>query len=727
MTTIVKHSTFSNNQENNPDNFSNRFDPLDSSNPLLALAKSSEALTDFQSLKPHFFTPALNTLLQDARTRIDEIALPQTSPTWESVVIAVERATALLGKIWSLLSHLSSVVDTSDLRSIYNENLTQITEFFSSISQNLKLYQHYQTLATLPEIKANSVRYKIVEDALQNFRLGGAELSADKKKQFASLQERQANLSKAFSDQSLDATHAFIYFVSDENELKGLPEDAREMAYQAAQQSNQSGWKFTLHFPSYFPILQYADSRSLREKFYRAYVTRASELGSQYAQGKLEWDTSQNICEQLALRHEESVLLGYQNYAEVSLATKMASSANEVLNFLNDLSQRARPSALKDWQTLQEFAQKKLKLSQLEPWDIAYAAEKLREQEYSFSDNEVRQYFPEASVINGLFSLVEKLFGISIEAEKASVWHSDVKFFKVINGGQTIAHFYLDLYAREGKQSGAWVNDAQSRCQLPNGQLQKPIAYVICNFSSPIYADDGTITKPALLDHDDVITLFHEFGHALHHMLTRVDELSVSGINGIEWDAIELPSQFMENFCWEWTVLETLSNHWQTNEKLPRHLFEKMLAAKNFQSGLGMLRQIVFSLFDMQLHNGFKCENEKSIIELAQTLHRQHHVLPVVSFSRWPNTFGHIFSGGYAAGYYSYKWAEVLSADAYALFEEEAAANGDGNVVNAETGRKFLNEILAVGGSRKAMDSFQAFRKRPPNIDAFLKHNAMGK
>ncbi|KVN86256.1 oligopeptidase A [Burkholderia ubonensis] len=683
-------------------------------NPLLDFS----GLPRFGEIRPEHVTPALDTLLADANRAVDAASASATPATWADVVEAVERATEPLGRAWGVVGHLNAVADTPELRAAYGENLPRVTEFWSSVGQNLALYEKYKAIAASAEYATLSVeRKKILDNALRDFRLSGAELPEDQKPRFAELQEQQAALSKAFSDHVLDATNAYAYVAQDEAELAGLPGDAIEAACEAAQKDGKDGWKFTLHFPSYFPVLQYADNRALRETLYRAYATRASELGPQYGGGNAEWDNTAIVADELKLRREEAQMLGYRNFAEVSLAPKMAESPQQVVAFLEDLATRARPHADQDWDELRAFAAKELGLAELAPWDVAYAAEKLRQQRYAFSENEVKQYFPEPAVLKGLFTVTETLFGVRIKADDAPVWHKDVRFFRVENrDGSLVAQFYLDLYAREGKRGGAWMDDARSRAKR-GSSVQTPVAYLTCNFSAPVGG------KPACFTHDEVITLFHEFGHGLHHMLTRVDELGVSGINGVEWDAVELPSQFMENFCWEWDVLSSMSSHVDTGATLPRALFDKMIAAKNFQSGLGTLRQIVFSMFDMLLHVDFDPAGAIGVNDFAREINERYHVIPQAPFSRWPNTFSHIFAGGYAAGYYSYKWAEVLSADAYAAFEEAAAAGG--SVLDAATGTRYRREILEVGGSRPAMDSFKAFRGREPQIDALLRHNGM--
>jgi oligopeptidase A len=687
-------------------------------NPLLDFTD----LPRFGEIRPEHVTPALDVLLADAAAAVERAALPVTPASWADVVEPVERATEPLSRAWSVVGHLNAVADTPELRAVYGENLPRVTEFWSSVGQNLALYEKYKALNASGDFSSlTGERKKILSNALRDFRLSGAELPEDQKPHFAELQERQAALSKAFSDHVLDATNAYAYVVEagDEAQLAGLPEDVIEAAKEAAEREGKTGYKFTLHFPSYFPVMQYSENRAMREAIYRAYVTRASELGPQYGQGKTEWDNTEVLAEQLKVRAEEARMLGYNNFAEVSLAPKMAESPAQVMSFLEDLATRARPHAEQDWKELREFAANELGLSDLQPWDMTLAAERLRQKRYSFSENEVKQYFPEDAVFKGLFKVTETLFGVRIRRDDAAVWHPDVRFFRVENqDGGLVAQFYLDLYAREGKRGGAWMDDARGRHKHTQGGVQTPVAYLTCNFSAPVGG------KPACFTHDEVITLFHEFGHGLHHMLTQVDELGVSGINGVEWDAVELPSQFMENFCWEWDVLSDMTSHVETAKPLPRDLFDKMLAAKNFQSGLGTLRQIVFSMFDMQLHTGFDASGTKNATQLASEINERFHVVPQAPFSRWPNTFSHIFAGGYAAGYYSYKWAEVLSADAYAAFEEAAQA-ASGSVLDQTTGMRYRKEILEVGGSRPAMESFKAFRGREPTIDALLRHNGM--
>jgi len=664
------------------------------------------ALPRFESITPADVTPAIAELLEQCRQVVIQTENNTDASTWDNVIVPLEDATENLSRAWDLVGHLHSVCDTPELRETYNKNQPLVTEFFTALGQNLGLYKKYLALQSGDEFAGYSAaRKKIIHNALRDFKLSGAELAEDKKVRFAQIQEQLARLSNEFSEHILDATNHYALQVEDVAQLAGLPEDALLAAATKAQQAGKSGYLFGLQFPSFFPILQYADNRELRETVYRANATKASELGE-----KPEWDNSALMNQILALRHEEAQLLGYASFAEVSLVAKMADSPEQVSTFLLDLAHRARPYAEKDLAELRLFAKENLGLDDLQAHDISYASEKLREQRYAFSDQEVKQYFPEPQVIQGLFNIVKTLYGVDIHSDQASCWHPDVKFYRIEKQGQLIGQFYLDLYARHSKDGGAWMNNARGR-RKHRSALQTPLAYLICNFTPPA---EG---KPAYFTHDDVITLFHEFGHGLHHMLTEVDELGVSGLSGVEWDAIELPSQFMENFCWEWEVLQQMSAHCDTGNPLPRVLYDKMLAAKNFQSGLQTLRQVEFALFDLRLHNGYLQHSQLTVQALLDQVRDQVAVMKPPSFNRFQHGFSHIFSGGYAAGYFSYKWAEVLSADAYAAFEEA------GN--NAVVGAKFHREILAVGGSRPALESFIAFRGRPPEIDALLRHSGM--
>jgi oligopeptidase A len=677
-------------------------------NPLLDFS----GLPRFAEFKPEFVTPAIDQLLADCRAAVARAEAADTPAEWDAFVTPLEDANEKLGRAWGQVSHLHSVMDSPELREVYNACLPKITIFYAELGQNEALFAKFKALKARPDFAALSgPRKKIVENELRDFRLGGAELQADKKARFMQVQEELAQLSAKFEENLLDATNDYALFIDDAAQLAGVPDDALEAMQAAAEADGKTGWKITLHMPSYLPVMQYADNRDLREQLYRAYVTRASELG------KPDFDNTALIASILKLRREAAVLLGFNSYAEVSLAAKMADTPADVLKFLDELGVRARPYAEKDVEELKAFARDELDLADLQSWDTTYASERLRVARYSFSDQEVKTYFPEPRVLAGLFKLVETLYGLHIREDKAPVWHPDVKFYTLTDhSGQRIGQFYLDLYARASKRGGAWMDDVITRRRI-NGGIQTPVAYLNCNFSGPVGG------KPALFTHDEVITLFHETGHGLHHLLTRIEEIGVSGINGVEWDAVELPSQFMENFCWEWDVLKHMTAHVDTGEALPRTLFDKMLAAKNFQSGLQTLRQIEFASFDMHLHDDFDPNGGRTALDLINDIRQQVAVLIPPAYNRFPNNFSHIFAGGYAAGYYSYKWAEVLSADAYALFEDEA--EGYGGVLNPEVGHRFWSEILAQGGARPALESFKAFRGREPTIDALLRHNGM--
>src|SRR5574340_47199 len=672
-------------------------------NPLLDFS----GLPRFGEIQPEHVTPAVEQLLEENRALLERLLADPAAPAWDSFVQPLEDANERLGRAWSQVSHLKSVMNTPALREAYNANLPRLTAYYAELAQNERLFEKFgQLKASSAFAQLNAAQQKIVDNELRDFRLGGAELPQDQKARFKAIQEELASLSARFEENLLDATTAFALYRDDEAGLSGLPADVLQAAREAAQQDGKSGWKFTLHAPSWLPLLQYANDRSLREQMYHAYVTRTSEFGP------LELDNTPIIARILRLRREAAQLLGFASYAEVSLATKMAQSPQQVLDFLNELGARARPYAQRDLEELRRFAADELGLAELQAWDIAYASEKLRSRRYAFSEQEVKQYFPENQVLPGMFRLVETLYGLSITPASAPVWHPDVKFFDIHDrAGSLLGQFYLDLYARNDKRSGAWMDAAITR-RRKGEALQTPAAYLTCNCSGPAGG------RPALFTHDEVITLFHEFGHGLHHLLTRVEELGVSGISGVEWDAVELPSQFMENFCWEWDVLHHLARQVDSGEPLPRALFDKMLAARNFQSGMQMVRQLEFALFDMHLHYDFDPEAGRSALQLLDQIRQQVAVVIPPAYNRFPNSFSHIFAGGYGAGYYSYKWAEVLSADAYSLFEE----NG---VLNPEAGHKFWSEILGVGGSRSALESFVAFRGREPTIDALLRHNGL--
>jgi oligopeptidase A len=681
-------------------------------NPLLDFSD----LPRFADIRAEHVSPAIAALLEENRAVIAELEKNTGPVTWDRFVEPLENATEKLGRAWGIVGHLNAVVDTPEMRAAYNENQPAITEFWTELGQNLALFAGYKALQQAPEFASlPQARKTIIQNAIRDFQLSGAELAEDKKLRYAEIQEKQAALSTKFSENLLDATNDYGLFIEDVAELKGLPEDVLQAAKSAAEADSKTGYKFTLHFPSYFPLLQYAENRHIRETIYRANATKASELGS-----KAEWDNSDIMAELLRLRKEEALLLGYQNFAEVSLVSKMAESPAQVSQFLEDLARRARPYAEKDLAELRAFAADELGISDMQAWDTAYASEKLRQQRYAFSEQEVKEYFPEHKVVDGLFRVIQTLFAVDIKPDEATVWHKDVKFYRLEKNGALVGQFYLDLYARNGKRGGAWMDDARGRRLTADG-VQTPVAYLTCNFSAPVTMNG--VAKPALFSHDEVITLFHEFGHGLHHLLTKVDDLSVSGISGVEWDAVELPSQFMENFCWEWDVLQHMTSHVDTGAALPRSLYDKMIAAKNFQSGLQTLRQVEFSLFDMRLHDAFEPNGSQSVQDIVREVRAQVAVMQPPEFNRFQHSFSHIFSGGYAAGYYSYKWAEVLSADAYAAFEEHASESG--STLSRAVGEKFQSEVLEAGGSRPALASFKAFRGREPVIDALLRHNGM--
>ena len=677
-------------------------------NPLLDFS----GLPRFAEFKPEFVTPAIDRLLADARAAVARAEAPDTPADWDAFVAPLDDANEKLGRAWGVVSHLHSVMDSPELREVYNANLPKITVYYAELGQNEALFAKFKALKAGPGYATlSAARKKIVENELRDFRLGGAELPDDRKARFMQLQEELAQISAKFEENLLDATNDYHLIIDEPSELAGIPDDVLAMMKAAAEADGETGWKITLQMPSYLPVMQYADSRELRQILYRAYVTRAAEFG------KPELDNTPLIAQILKLRREAAGLLGFRSYAEVSLEAKMADTPAEVLKFLDELAVRARPYAEKDFDELKAFARDELGYDALEAWDNAYVSEKLRVARYSFSDQEVKQYFPEPRVLAGLFKLIETLYGLHIREDQAPVWHPDVKFYTLTDhAGQRVGQFYLDLYARASKRGGAWMDDVITRRRKPDG-VQTPVAYLNCNFSAPVG------DRPALFTHDEVITLFHETGHGLHHLLTQIEELGVSGINGVEWDAVELPSQFMENFCWEWDVLKHMTAHVDTGAPLPRELFDRMLAAKNFQSGLQTLRQIEFASFDMHLHDDFDPSGPRTALDLIDDIRKQVAIVIPPAYNRFPNNFSHIFAGGYAAGYYSYKWAEVLSADAYALFEDEA--EGYGGVLNPEVGHRFWSEILAQGGARPALESFKAFRGREPTLDALLRHNGM--
>jgi len=663
----------------------------------------------FDQIRPEHVAPAVDALLASAESALQEVTAPAFPAEWTAIAKVLDVASERFSRAWGAVGHLNAVADTPELRAAYNDAMPRVTAFWTRLGSDERLYAKYKAIdpATL-----NPEQRQAHRNAIRNFVLGGAELQGEAKARFAEIQERQAELSQKFSENALDATDAFAWYAV-LDDLDGVPEDVIGAARAAAEAEGKDGYKLTLKMPCYLPVMQFARSSALRERLYRAYVTRASEFGDP------AFDNTALIREILALRQEEAKLLGYPNFGELSIVPKMAESADQVIKFLRDLAAKAKPYGERDLADLRAFAAEHLGLADPQPWDWTYVGEKLKEARYAFSEQEVKQYFPAPKVMAGLFKIVETLFEVSIQRDTAPVWHPSVEFYRIERAGQKVGQFYLDPSARAAKRGGAWMDDVRARWLRPDtGMLQTPVAQLVCNFA------EGVDGKPPLLTHDDVTTLFHEFGHGLHHMLTRIDERDVSGISGVEWDAVELPSQFMENFCWEWDVLAHMTSHVDTGEPLPRALFDKMTAAKNFQSGLQTLRQIEFSLFDMLLHTRYDAATAQpgDVMALLAHVRQEVAVMPSPEFSRTPNTFSHIFSGGYAAGYYSYKWAEVLSADAYAAFEETAGANGEPSV---ETGRKYREAILEAGGSRSAMESFKAFRGREPQLDALLRHQGM--
>ena len=676
-------------------------------NPLL----STDGLPAFDQFRPEHVAPAIEVLLKSADEALERAVGPDVPAHYDAVSAVLDTAGERLRFVWGAIGHLNAVADTPALRAAYTEALPKVTEQSSRHAADERLYAKYKAIALAAEAGSDHAlspaRKQALGNAMRDFVLSGAELQGEAKQRFQRVQELQAELAQTFSEHVLDATDGYAYYAS-AVELVGVPADAQEASRAAASAEGKSGHKVTLHFPSYFPVMQYAHNRALRERLYVANATRASELGAP------ELDNSQVMRELLRLRQEEAQLLGYPSYADVSLVPKMASSPTQVTDFLRDLARRARPHALQDLAELREFARSELGLDDLQAWDLPFASEKLKEARYAFSDHEVKQYFTEPKVLEGLFRIIETLFEVTIRPDSAPVWHPSVRFFRIERGAELVGQFYLDPYARPGKRPGAWMDDVRGRWARPEGRLQTPVAQLVCNFTPP---PPG---RAALLSHDDVTTLFHEFGHGLHHMLTQVDDIGVAGISGVEWDAVELPSQFMENFCWEWDVVKRLTAHLDTAAPLPRELFDRMLAAKNFQSGLQTLRQVEFALFDMRLHADPGSEDR--IGEVIDDVRREVSVFMPPALNRFQHSFSHIFAGGYSAGYYSYKWAEVLSADAWSAFEESAH---DGGVLNVATGRRYRQAVLEAGGSRPAMESFKAFRGREPNIDALLRHQGM--
>ncbi|HEX6792634.1 MAG TPA: M3 family metallopeptidase [Casimicrobiaceae bacterium] len=690
----------------------------DNANPLLDFS----GLPRFDRIRAEHVAPAIDALLRHAREAVVRVDDDPCPASWATVVAPTETAFDHLDRAWGVVQHLNAVVNTPAIRDAYNAALPKVTAFYADIAQDRRWFARFRALADGPEFaRLDAAQRKVIDNALRDFRLGGAELGDADRARFKLVQEELASLSAKFDDNVLDSENAWAHYVDDPQDLAGVPADVIARMRNEAEADGRAGYKLTLRYPCYVPVMQYADDRSLRATMHRASATRASDLG-----GSPSLDNSGVILRILALRHEEARLLGYANFAELSLEPKMAQTPPEVLAFLRDLAHRARPFAEREYDDLQTFAREALGIDDMAPWDLAYVAEKLKSQRFAYSEQELKQYFPEDRVLAGLFRVVETIYGVEVRPSVAPTWHPSVRFFEIVDAkGALVGQFYLDLYAREGKQSGAWMDDAINR-RYAHDRLQHPVAYLTCNFSGPVNGAQPYFT------HREVITLFHEFGHGLHQLLTRVDVAGVSGLQGVEWDAVEMPSQFMENYCWQWDVLSHMTAHRETGAPLPREIFERMLAARNFGSGLAMLRQVEFALFDMRVHIDYVPlplqEREPAVSEAADGLRklqavlddvrREVAVVPKPPYDRFMHAFGHVFAGGYAAGYYSYQWAEVLSADAFSLFEEAG-------VLSPEIGARFRDEVLARGGTRPAIESFVAFRGRPPSLDALLRHNGM--
>lgn len=678
-------------------------------NPLLA----QNALPAFSQIKPEHVKPAVEKAIADCKAEIDNVLASNTSYTWDNLVAPVDEVDDVLGKLWSPVSHMNSVVNSDELRDAYESCLPLLSEYGTFVGQHQGLYQAYKQLADSEHYQTlDTAQRKVIDNALRDFKLSGIALNDEDKKRYGEIVTRLSELGSGFNNNLLDATQAFTVNITDEKELAGLPESALAAAQELAKATEQDGYLFTLDIPSYLPVMMYCDNGELREKLYRAYVTRASDQGPNAG----EFDNSPIMAELLALRHELAQLLGFNNFAEQSLATKMANTTDEVLGFLKDLASQSKTQGETELAEVKVFAKDEFGVEDLNPWDITYYSEKLKQQRYAISDEELRPYFPESKAVSGLFEVVNRLFGVNIkQREGVDVWHDDVKFYDVYDeNNQLRGSFYLDLYARAKKRGGAWMDDCVGRRQLTESRVQLPVAYLTCNFNKPIG------DKPALFTHDEVVTLFHEFGHGIHHMLTQINASSVAGINGVAWDAVELPSQFLENWCWQPEALAFISGHYETGEPLPQDMLDKMLAAKNFQSAMQMLRQLEFGLFDFIMHAEYSPEKGDQIQQVLNQVRADYAVIKAPEFNRFQHSFGHIFGGGYSAGYYSYKWAEVLSSDAFARFEEEG-------IFNEQTGRDFLHNILEKGGSEEPSELFKAFRGRAPQIEALLRHSGITK
>lgn len=674
------------------------------SNPLLTFTD----LPPFSQIKPEHVKPAVEQVIEECRNKIEQVLEGNTSPSWDNLVAPIEEVDDRLGRIWSPVSHMNSVMNSDELRDAYESCLPVLSEYGTWVGQHKGLFEAYKVIKASEAFSAlNQAQQKTITDALRDFELSGIGLPADEQHRYGEISKRQSELGSQFSNNVLDATMGWSKQITDVAELAGMPESALAAAQAAAEAKEQEGYLLTLDIPSYLPVMTYCDNQELRKELYEAYVTRASDRGPNAG----KWDNTEIITEQLKLRHEIARMLGFSTYSEKSLSTKMAETTDQVLGFLNDLAVKAKPQGEREVEELRQFAEKEFGVSELNLWDIAYYSEKQKQNLFEISDEELRPYFPESNAVSGLFEVLNRVFGMSVtEREGVDTWHDSVRFFDIFDATGTLrGSFYLDLYAREHKRGGAWMDDCRGRRITQSGELQTPVAYLTCNFNRPVG------DKPALFTHDEVVTLFHEFGHGIHHMLTQVDAGAVSGINGVPWDAVELPSQFLENWCWEEEALSFISGHFETGEALPKEMLEKMLAAKNFQSAMFILRQLELGLFDFTLHTEYDPEVGARVLETLADVKSKVSVLPSLDWNRFSHSFGHIFAGGYSAGYYSYLWAEVLSADAFSAFEEEG-------IFNTETGNRFLNNILEMGGSEEPMELFKRFRGREPQIDAMLRH-----
>ena len=674
------------------------------SNPLLTFTD----LPPFSQIKPEHVKPAVEQVIEECRNKIEQVLEGNTSPSWDNLVAPIDEVDDRLGRIWSPVSHMNSVMNSDELRDAYESCLPVLSEYGTWVGQHKGLFEAYKAIKASEAFSAlNQAQQKTITDALRDFELSGIGLPADEQHRYGEISKRQSELGSQFSNNVLDATMGWSKQITDVAELAGMPESALAAAQAAAEAKEQEGYLLTLDIPSYLPVMTYCDNQALRKELYEAYVTRASDRGPNAG----KWDNTEIITEQLKLRHEIARMLGFSTYSEKSLSTKMAETPDQVLGFLNDLAVKAKPQGEREVEELRQFAEKEFGVSELNLWDIAYYSEKQKQNLFEISDEELRPYFPESNAVSGLFEVLNRVFGMSVtEREGVDTWHDSVRFFDIFDATGTLrGSFYLDLYAREHKRGGAWMDDCRGRRITQSGDLQTPVAYLTCNFNKPVG------DKPALFTHDEVVTLFHEFGHGIHHMLTQVDAGAVAGINGVPWDAVELPSQFLENWCWEEEALSFISGHFETGEALPKEMLEKMLAAKNFQSAMFILRQLELGLFDFTLHTEYDPEVGARVLETLADVKSKVSVLPSLDWNRFSHSFGHIFAGGYSAGYYSYLWAEVLSADAFSAFEEEG-------IFNTETGNRFLNNILEMGGSEEPMELFKRFRGREPQIDAMLRH-----